>query len=98
MILLALVVLIVGGLVLFSLAVHYLGILPALAIALGAGILLFLAVKVFLGSLLRRLFLLPFRMKGAVLRGAAAEVHALGARRAVARAAGLGPGRRGRLR
>ena len=55
-------------------AVQAIRILPWWALLLGA-LLLVLGGKLVIGRLVRKLFLMPFRAKGAVLRDAEAHVH-----------------------
>ena len=55
-------------------AVQAIRILPWWALLLGA-LLLVLVGKLVMGRLVRKLFLMPFRAKGAVLRDALAHVH-----------------------
>jgi hypothetical protein len=63
----------IAGLVVFALAVYYLPWWAWLIIAPVGAIALFLAR----GRIFERLFMIPFRMKGKVLRKANAQVHAI---------------------
>jgi hypothetical protein len=51
-------------------------LLPWWALALGA-VALFMLGKLFVGRMIRKLFLMPFRAKGAVLKGASAQIHSI---------------------
>lgn len=74
--LLALVVFVAIIATLSVLAFQYLGAVGLLLVLAGF-IVLFFLIKAALGKLLERLFLTPFKAKGAVLRGAITRVHAV---------------------